>query len=132
MRFFWNYTTLQIQETHGAPVWVSGGNGKDSRHGVALPLSRTERGSPQSSHPRRGTEGTQAGNQVPWAWQQSHRLGPARPGPSCREESQLLLRRVGQTNDTFTKNSGNDNKIQETQKMSEKFNHQKRDRASCE
>ena len=82
MRFFWNYTTLQIQETHGAPVWVSGGNGKDSRHGVALPLSRTERGSPQSSHPRRGTEGTQAGNQVPWAWQQSHRLGPARPGPA--------------------------------------------------
>lgn len=130
MRFFWNYTTLQIQETHGAPVWVSGGNGKDSRHGVALPLSRTEGGSPQSSHPRR----------EPGARRQEIRChGPgsgatawARPGPSCREESQLLLRRVGQTSDTFTKNSGNDNKIQETQKMSEKFNHQKRDRASCE
>lgn len=108
---------------------LGGGNGKDSRHGVALPFSGTERGSPQSCHPRRGTEGTQAGSQVPRAWQQSHRLGPARPklprGESTPAEG------VGHTNDTFTKNAGNDNNAQETQKMSEKFNHQKRDRASC-
>lgn len=76
-RFFWNHTLSPHSRDPQSTCLGEGANGKDSRQGIALPLSGTQRRGPQSSHPGRGTKGTHAGNQVPRARQQSPRLGLA-------------------------------------------------------